>query len=308
MTDIKTWSTSAANNNAAPPDGFPEGQPPSTVNNSAREVMAAIRRQIEAGMWFDHGITPTWQSSASFSLSSDVSNVFTAGRPLELYGSVMGTAYASVKSSTYVSPVTTITIDSSSVGSTISQVRYSLMQDSNSLPKNLKNDYTVSGALAVTGPLNVGGAATLASLNVSGNTTISGAVTLKNTLTSEIATYAKTQTMSDKIAPGFAASATASLSFSLSDSITFLQSIQVFAYDVNGVGDPGSGYNMSWSWVFDSVVGSSRLSYSGCGGNPIKFPSLASPPGPGKLAVKILNNSGGSVSGTTSVAVRVTAS
>lgn len=45
MSEVKAWSTSASNNNAAPPDGWPEntmafGQ----INNTAREMMAAIAR------------------------------------------------------------------------------------------------------------------------------------------------------------------------------------------------------------------------------------------------------------------------
>lgn len=44
MSELLTWATAAASNNSAPPDGFPENQFPSTVNNSAREVMAALAR------------------------------------------------------------------------------------------------------------------------------------------------------------------------------------------------------------------------------------------------------------------------
>ncbi len=46
MADIQTttWSETAANNNSATPDGWPEGQPPSTVNDCARMMMAAIKR------------------------------------------------------------------------------------------------------------------------------------------------------------------------------------------------------------------------------------------------------------------------
>jgi hypothetical protein len=47
MTDIATsqWSETAASNNASPPDGFPEGQTAASLNNSAREMMAAIKRE-----------------------------------------------------------------------------------------------------------------------------------------------------------------------------------------------------------------------------------------------------------------------
>ena len=43
MSKISTWSTTAASNNSTAPDGWPEGMPPSGVNNSAREMMAQIR-------------------------------------------------------------------------------------------------------------------------------------------------------------------------------------------------------------------------------------------------------------------------
>lgn len=44
MSDVKSWSTSAASNNSASPNGWPENMPPSGVNDSARENMAAIAR------------------------------------------------------------------------------------------------------------------------------------------------------------------------------------------------------------------------------------------------------------------------
>lgn len=47
MTDVSTWSATAGSNSSASPDGFPEGMPPSGVNDSSREVMAAIKR------WYD---------------------------------------------------------------------------------------------------------------------------------------------------------------------------------------------------------------------------------------------------------------
>lgn len=47
MAEIQTstWSETAASNNAATPDGWPEGQAPSTVNDCAREDMAALKRE-----------------------------------------------------------------------------------------------------------------------------------------------------------------------------------------------------------------------------------------------------------------------
>lgn len=44
MSDVSQWNVSASSNNSAPPDGWPEGQAPSSVNNCGREVMAAVAR------------------------------------------------------------------------------------------------------------------------------------------------------------------------------------------------------------------------------------------------------------------------
>jgi hypothetical protein len=45
---VNTWDVVAANNNAAPPDGWPENMNYSAVNNSAREMMSAIKE-----LWAD---------------------------------------------------------------------------------------------------------------------------------------------------------------------------------------------------------------------------------------------------------------
>ena len=56
--DISGWSPDAASNNRPPPDGWPEGMQPSGVNDSAREMMAAIRR------WWER-LTPTLTSAGT---------------------------------------------------------------------------------------------------------------------------------------------------------------------------------------------------------------------------------------------------
>jgi hypothetical protein len=47
MSDIETanWSETAASNNAAPPNGMPEGMAPSGVNDAGREIMGAVKRE-----------------------------------------------------------------------------------------------------------------------------------------------------------------------------------------------------------------------------------------------------------------------
>lgn len=46
MSEVQTanWSETAASNNTATPDGWPEGQSYGSVNNCARELMAAVKR------------------------------------------------------------------------------------------------------------------------------------------------------------------------------------------------------------------------------------------------------------------------
>jgi len=44
MSEIQSWSATAASNNSASPDGFPPGMAPSGLDNSSRENMAALAR------------------------------------------------------------------------------------------------------------------------------------------------------------------------------------------------------------------------------------------------------------------------
>ncbi len=44
--DLYKWSATAASNDTVSPDGFPEGMAPAGVNNSAIEVMAAVKRGV----------------------------------------------------------------------------------------------------------------------------------------------------------------------------------------------------------------------------------------------------------------------
>lgn len=48
MSNISTYSATAASNNSASPNGFPEGMAPSGLNDSAREVMAALAKWYAA--------------------------------------------------------------------------------------------------------------------------------------------------------------------------------------------------------------------------------------------------------------------
>lgn len=74
---IEDWSTTAASNNSTPPDGFPENMAASAVNNSARELMAQVRRfaqqsvlatfGIDGGAVNAYSITPSIRASSLIS-------------------------------------------------------------------------------------------------------------------------------------------------------------------------------------------------------------------------------------------------
>ena len=65
MSEIQSWSVTAASNNSASPDGWPESMAPSGINNSARENMAAMRRLY--GDW--NGSLSSGGSSNAYTLS-----------------------------------------------------------------------------------------------------------------------------------------------------------------------------------------------------------------------------------------------
>lgn len=92
---IGKWSTNAGSNNSTPPDGWPEGQAPSTVNDCAREMMAAIRTMAANIEYIDLGNSPTYASATSFRLDSSDTN-FHVGRRLKLFDAT--TLYGTINS------------------------------------------------------------------------------------------------------------------------------------------------------------------------------------------------------------------
>src|SRR5512139_2186306 len=98
--NIKNWSTTAASNNATSPDGFPEGMAPSGVNDSCREMMAALRTQHENAEWIDYGYTLSYISASSFVLDGDRTTQFHAGRRVKA-GVGAGNVFGTILSASY---------------------------------------------------------------------------------------------------------------------------------------------------------------------------------------------------------------
>ena len=108
MADISTWSTVAAENNTASPDGFPEGMVAGGLNNSSREVMAAIARRRDAPDWVGYDDAPTYVSADSFTVAGDYTDIYQAARRCRVLDTDW--IYGTISSSVYNAPNTLVTV------------------------------------------------------------------------------------------------------------------------------------------------------------------------------------------------------
>jgi hypothetical protein len=81
MSDVSQWSTTASSNNSASPDGAPEGMAPSGVNDTIREVMAAVAK------WYSDsdGTLTTAGTSNAYTLTTNATHAALADMPLTLF-------------------------------------------------------------------------------------------------------------------------------------------------------------------------------------------------------------------------------
>jgi len=138
MSDIKDWSATAASNNSAAPDGFPEGMSPSSVNNSMREVMSAVRTQHEDAQWIDLGTTGTYVSGTTFTVPGDLTTTYDVGRRLKITDAST-TLYGTITESVYTaSTLITVEFDSGTMTAPISAVAMGALSGANhSIPLSL---------------------------------------------------------------------------------------------------------------------------------------------------------------------------
>ena len=168
MSNISAWSTTAASNNSSPPDGFPENQLPSTVNNSARELMAAIRTFYEGAAWIDLGDTPTYATTTTFTVPGDKTAYYTANRRIRCTDAT--TLYGYISGSVYVSSTTvTVVLDSGSLSASLTAVAVGLLDPTH---------YPVAaeGIKGTLGNTSIGG-----TLDVTGITTVNGQIAFPST-------------------------------------------------------------------------------------------------------------------------------
>lgn len=146
------WSTTAASNNSTPPDGWPEGQAPSTVNDCARENMAAIRTAFNDLQFFDQDLSPTYVSAVSFTIPGNQTSAIHAGRRLKLFATT--TVYATVLTASFAAVTTVqITADAAQVLTTsLSSFAISILSNTNSsIPVNAAAGSTGSGSYVLAG-------------------------------------------------------------------------------------------------------------------------------------------------------------
>ena len=127
MSKISTWSTTADDNNAAVPNGFPESMLPSGVNNSAREILAADRVAWNDKEFFEVGTgtgttTVTRTGNTTVTIAADVTSTHHVGRRVKIIGSNTGTIFTHISASAYSSPNTTITFASGTISSSDSTI------------------------------------------------------------------------------------------------------------------------------------------------------------------------------------------
>lgn len=140
MSLISTWSTTAADNSMATPNGWPEGQAPSTVNNCARQMMATIRTQMNDAEWFDWGFSMSRVSGTVFRITSATSTavaVFLPNRRLKLLDT--STMYGTITEASVSATTTNVTFlpDSGSLTNSFSSVQVGILSPgtNNSIPK-----------------------------------------------------------------------------------------------------------------------------------------------------------------------------
>lgn len=189
MGDISTWSLIASQNGTlgSPPDYWPEGQAPSTVNDCAREMMRAIKKQFLDAGWVNAGDTPTYISATKFSISSSTSTAvsyYSVGRRIRLNDAT--TLYATVTEASVSATTTNITatLDSGSLTASLTAVAFSVVSPSNTpLPPGTSSliyaaDAQANDTYVITPSPAIASYTTGLMLNFKANTVNTGAATI----------------------------------------------------------------------------------------------------------------------------------
>jgi len=171
---IGDWSTTAASNlNAVTGVNFDEGQSPSSVNDSARELMAQVATWYQDAEWRDMGDTPTRTGNTTFTVPGDRKSVYVANRPIRCTDS--STLYGYITGSTYTAVTTcTVSLDSGNLSASLSAVALGVDPSTKSIhPNSLRTVGVANGGTGATTAadartnLGLGALAVLASVDQS---------------------------------------------------------------------------------------------------------------------------------------------
>jgi hypothetical protein len=144
---VGSWSTNPGSNNSTPPDGWPEGQAPSTINDCGRQMMAEIRTLISDLQFIDYNNTPSYLSANSFSMgTADVTN-FQIGRRVKCYDAT--TLYGTIESVS--ASFVQVRLDSGALTSSLSSIALGVITpQNNSLPDHFKvNNAIINGDMEI---------------------------------------------------------------------------------------------------------------------------------------------------------------
>jgi hypothetical protein len=144
------WSTTAGNNASAGLIDWAEGQPPSTVNDSARQMMADVAAWYQSPEWLNYGLTPTFVSGTQFTVAGNQTSTFSVGRRVRM-SVTAGTIFGTITASAYTSLTTvTVSVDSGAIDSGLSEVDVGILNPlATSIPVGTTPNYasiTLSGA------------------------------------------------------------------------------------------------------------------------------------------------------------------
>jgi len=137
MSLIREWSKVPAQNGTrgSPPNYWPEGQAPSTVNDCARLMMSSIRIQMQDAAWFDWGFTCTKIAGNKFSIlvytssaTTSVASRWVVGRRLKMFDTATLYGAISEVSASASDYNVTVTMDgTSSLSASFSSVALSII-------------------------------------------------------------------------------------------------------------------------------------------------------------------------------------
>lgn len=139
MAEIRHWeNTGAGNDKGSPPDYPVEGYTYPSINDTAREGMAVVRRWYEDAEWVwgfpSDDVTVAVLSTTQFRLSGDQTAEYVVGRRVRAVGTVTGTIYGAIDAALFTGGNTDVTViwDSSAMVTEAMVVHVGILKDRSS--------------------------------------------------------------------------------------------------------------------------------------------------------------------------------